>query len=245
MSRSEVTDRKKIIRLVKERLEFVNIITQLNDQFRDPELIRKTPEGGWTHPWIYFDSLRNYLLLTCFDLLGQTKQYKDFHTWLVARSTKDERKTALSKVSKCTPIMKAVRKVHREYLDVYGIKKSFFRFINEVIPTKTRTALFYSVRIRKIDSKQNLEIEQVESEEDKAKFLFAVRNLFTHRAINVGSPAGGVFVNFGDPILIDGKLKQGWHPIYWEEKPGLRIEYSVRDWPTVLKKTVSEGLNVI
>jgi hypothetical protein len=70
------------LRLVEERLEFVEIISRLNEQFLDPSLIRKVGEKGWTHPWKYFDALRNYLLLTCFDLLGQPSEFKDFQSWL-------------------------------------------------------------------------------------------------------------------------------------------------------------------
>ena len=70
------------LRLVEERLEFVEIISRLNEQFLDPSLIRKVGEKGWTPTWKYFDALRNYLLLTCFDLLGQPSEFKDFQSWL-------------------------------------------------------------------------------------------------------------------------------------------------------------------
>ena len=73
---------------------------------------------------------------------------------------------------------------------------------------------------------------------------FAIRNAYTHRAKNAGSPAGGVFENWGDPVIIDGVPKKGWESIYYETKSGVRIEYSVRDWPQTLIETINAGLRV-
>lgn len=232
-------------RLVLERLEFVNIISSLNTQFRVPSLIRETENGGWTHPWMYFDSLRSYLLLTCFDLLGQPAPYKDFQCWLSASSTKADRDAALATVEKEPSLIAAVGYVHRQYLAQYGTKNSFYRFIKEILPTAARTDLLYSVHIRMIDPQQNKEVRKIESDDEKTAFLYNVRNVYTHRAVNIGSPAGGVFPNWGAPMVIDGVPKQGWEPIYTKGKDGLLIEYSVRGWPNVLIRTVELGLKSV
>jgi hypothetical protein len=242
MTRHTDADWDGIKTLVNERLEFVDLITQLNAHFINPSLIRHTPEGGWTHPWIYFDSLRNYLLLTCFDLLGQPSAYKDFQTWLVAKSAETERTAALAKLSESTAPLEIASIVHREYLAIHGTRNAFFRFIDEVLPVPARAALLYSVRIRRIDPNLNKEIEVVESEGDKIRWLYNIRNSYTHKAVNTGSPAGGVFDNFGAPIVIDGIAKQGWTPIQWDHVHTFRIEYSVRNWPNVLRETVVAGL---
>jgi hypothetical protein len=237
-------DRDAIERSVRERLEFVDIITRLNSLFLDPSLIRDTPEG-WDHPWRYFDSLRNYLLLTCFDLLGQTSCFMDFQAWLCATSAETERLAALAKVSESNPPIEVASIIHREYLAFHGTKVSFFRFIDEIIPAPARAALLYSIRIRRIDPKLNKEIEVVESDSAKKKFLFTVRNMYTHKAVNTGSAGGGVWPGFGGPIVIDGVARQGWIPIHWEHKANLRIEYSVRDWPNVLRETIIAGLRAM
>ncbi len=233
---------EETLRLVRERREFVELITHLNAIFLDPKLIRKTSKGGWTHPWKYFDSLRNYLLLTCFDLLGQPCEFKDFQSWLKSASTSVERDEALATIHKDEALIESVKKIHRAYLDAYSTKVSFYRFINEVLPEKTREQLLYSVRIRRIDSNKNCEIGKVESSDKKIKFLFTIRNSYTHKAKNTGSPAGGVFANWTDPVIIDGVPKRGWEPIHYEHKAGERIEFSVRDWPGVLLQAVEIGI---
>jgi hypothetical protein len=230
-------------RLVKDRLEFVSIISSLNPQFLDASLIRETDNGGWTHPWQYFDALRTYLLLTCFDVLGQPASFMDFASWLRASSTEAERTAALSKASPQPTLLEAIKLVQREYNALYGAKNAFYRFIDR-LPAALRAELYYSVRIRQIDIAKNIEVAVVESEEPKRKFLYDVRNAFTHRAENAGSPAGGVFPSWNEPVVLDGVPKRGWVPIRWEEKQGFRFEYCVRDWPNVLVRVVQRGLEV-
>jgi hypothetical protein len=231
--------------LVRDRLEFVTMISSLNPLFLNPKLIRHTPNGGWTHPWKYFDSLRTYLLLTCFDLLGQPHSFKDFQSWLAADSTKAERAAVLQKLEGEADPIELVKAVHRAYLISYGTKNSFYRFIQHVLPKPAQDELYYSVRIREIDPGKNLEIGAIESDESKIAFLYGIRNSFTHAGINTGSPAGGVWEGHGRWIEMDGKLKKGWEPIHWEERKGLCVEYSVRDWPDVLFRAVQTGLSQV
>ena len=110
------------VRLVNERLEFVSIISNLRPHFLNHKLIRHTPEGGWTHPWIYFDSLRNYLLLTCFDLLGQPSDYLDFQSWLRSSSKQGERDAIVASLDKSGSEADIAIRIHRAYLDIYGTK---------------------------------------------------------------------------------------------------------------------------
>lgn len=230
------------LRLVHERLEFVGLITSLNPQFLDPTLIRHPDENGWTHPWKYFDSLRNYLLLTCFDILGQSNSFKDFGAWLSASSTESERFSVLEKAKERSSLLESITYVHAEYLAKYGARRAFYRFVQEVLPASAADDLFYSISIRKIDTAKNIEIEKVEAPEKKLAFLFDVRNSFTHKAVNTGSPAGGVFPNWGAPVLIDGVPMQGWEPIHWERKNDYHLTYGVRDWPNALIRTVEAGI---
>lgn len=242
MGESGNIERKLVVR---DRLEFVSMISSLNPQFLNPKLIRETPDGGWTHPWKYFDSLRTYLLLTCFDLLGQPHSFKDFQSWLSTTATNTERKAALLKAEQETQLLNAIKCVHREYLAIYGTRNSFYRFIKDVLPKSVQDDLYYSVRIRKIDPIKNIEIGVVETESEKIAFLYGVRNSFTHAGVNTGSPAGGVWEHHGKWLNIGGVPKKGWEPIYREERSRLHIEYSVRDWPDVLVRVVETGLALV
>lgn len=241
-----MTDRSGTARkmLVHERLEFVSIISSLNPQFLDPTLIRPTPDGGWTHPWKYFDSLRIYLLLTCFDVLGQPQSFIDFQSWLSSSSTEAERTAALLNAKSETDRIAAIKRVHHEYLTAYGTKNSFYRFVRDVLPPPIQDDLYRSINIRKIDSERNIEVEVVEAETDKLAFLYRIRNSFTHAGVSTGSPAGGVFEeHLMKPSAIDGIPMKWMEPIHWEDKGKLRMEYSVCDWPNVLIQAVQEGLS--
>jgi hypothetical protein len=242
MSELAVQDR---ILLAKDRLEFVSLISSLQPQFFNPRLVRDTPDGGWTHPWLYFDSLRNYLLLTCFDLLGQPHSFKDFQSWLSARSTAGERAAALAKTGTGMEIVDIIKVVHREYLAAYGTKTSFYRFVQEVLPEAARDDLYYSVWIREIDPVRNVALRQIDNITNKIAFLYRIRNSFTHAGVNTGSPAGGVFEDHGRWVDMDGLLKKGWEPIHREKQGNLRVEYSVRDWPDALIRAVRAGLLVV
>ena len=124
------TDRKA---LAKNRLEFVSIITKLKPQFEGPQHMQ-TFENGWTHTWQFFDSLRIYLLLTCFDLLGQPDEFRDYQSWLSSSSTLEERRIAESKLTNPNDPISVAVELHRAYLDIYGTKNSFYRFVQRVLP---------------------------------------------------------------------------------------------------------------
>ena len=227
---------------VRDRLEFVSILSDLNSQFLDPSLIKQVGQKGWTHPWVYFDSLRNYLLLTCFDLLGQSDEYLDFQSWLVAKRCAEERAAVAHQQDSCSNPALVAAQLHRGYLELYGTKNSFYRFVNESLSKKERGDLFHSVRVRKIDAVENREIEIIESESVKLRYLYQLRNEYTHGAQIAGNPSGGVFENWNKPIEVDGKMLMGYVSIRSLPSNGERTEISVRNWPDVLVSCVESVL---
>lgn len=249
MARRKCVDIEDAKQLVRERLEFVEIISALNEQFCDDSLIRELPPDGWIHPWKYFESLRNYLLLTCFDALGQQAPFLPFNSWLEAKPTKAEREqifeAAAMGIHDTESLVSAVKLIHREYLTLYGTKNSFYWFINEVLDIQTRAKLLSSVMIEKVHNLTHT-YETVDAPQEKVKFLFYIRNSYTHHAMDTGFGAGAVFPElYGKPIMIHGKLQLGYCPILREQKGDHRITYLVRDWPNVLKEAVTVGLNLL
>jgi hypothetical protein len=242
MTKHITTDRR---RLIEERLEFVDLITGLHQHFQGRSGVRYTPDGGWTHQWLYFDSLRNYLLLTCFDLLGQPADYKDFGAWLRASSTEGERKMAIQSLNSDAEFLENVAQIFDWYLEMYGNRKSIDRFIDEILPVDLRGELFASIWIREIDVAENRQLRVIEDISLKRRFLYEIRNAYTHSATNTGSAAGGLFDDSGTPIAIHGELKYGYQPIRWEDKKGIRLQYSVRRWPQLLKEIVCVGLDQV
>ena len=148
--------------LVEHRLEFVQIISSLQEQFSDIHPTSNTPYGGWTHPWKHFDSLRNYLLLTCFDSLGQPEEFVTFESWLKRSSGVLERQAGLDTLGASDSPIQVTEKLHRAYLDSYGTRRSFYRFLDTVLPETALDDLMFSIRIRRIDSRKNTETEIID-----------------------------------------------------------------------------------
>lgn len=246
------------ISLVRDRLEFVQLITNLNQQFIDPSLTKNNKfDNGWTHPWEHFDSLRNYLLLTCFDLLGQPSEWMDFNSWLNSKKHREEVSRVISLNSGRNDPLEMIKEVNSFYTKQYGVKNSFYRFIDEVIPVKVREALLYSISIiyarqfitydenGKELGRGSQEVKKIDDDQSKIKFLFWLRNAYTHEATSIGSPARGVWPKeFFSSMAEDGRVLCGWWRIgvkHASEKDHFH-DYSVRRWPDVLIETVEAGL---
>lgn len=223
---------------VRGRLHFVEHITSLNTQFFDLSLpLKSIPNQtwSWSHPWLYFDALRNYLLLTCFDYLGQSAEFLEFHKWFSPKTTCKQRDETLRKLQKNPSALKIVKELYKTYNKIYGVQNSFNRFILEVLHEQARNELYKSIRIRYIDAQQACEREIAEQESVKLEALYRLRNVYTHSLVNIGTASGGLIQNFGKPIIVDGKPMQGYVPIYhYYKSENIRVEYGVRNWPDVL-----------
>lgn len=245
--------------LVRDRLEFVQIITDLNLQFLDPKLGKDKSNGGWTHPWEYFDSLRTYLLLTCFDLLGQPSEWLDFNSWLNSRKHREEVNSAISLNSGVSDPLKMIKAVNLFYIKHFGVKNSFYRFINEVLPVKAREALLYSIQITyarqfvTYDEKggelgRGAEgLKEITDDGSKIKFLFWMRNAYTHEATIIGSPSLGVWPKEMFSIVKDGVTLYGWQQLIVKHtnKKDHFYSYGVRKWPDMLIEAVEAGLSQV
>ena len=188
------------------------------------------------------DALRNYLLLTCFDVLGARSEHLDFQSWLRARRTAQVRDAAIAALPAGAAAAHIAATLHRKYLDEFGATQAFYRLLREVLPADDRSALLFSVRVREIDIEKNLEVRAIDDSNVKEDFLFEVRNKFTHEARDVGSPAGGVFTDWGKAVLIEGVPQMGWEPIHHAYSGNTRVEHAVRDWPTALINAVRAGI---
>ncbi len=79
--------------------------------------------------------------------------------------------------------------MYAEYQKIYGVKTSFYRFIDEILMEEAREQLLLSVRI---EQKKEGSVFIDDAIKKKA-FLYESRNLFTHHLIPTGSPARGVW----------------------------------------------------
>jgi len=221
---------------VQERLNFAKQIFEQSQQERDLSLIQVIENDVLTHPSIQYDALVNYLLLTCFDKLGQPHEWLSFDNWLEAKKkkTKCEREKAEEKIAEFDSPTAIAKKMYTAYKEVYGVKSSFYRFINEVLSREAQERLLSSVQIEKKDKDgQRILISDPEM---KKSFLYDSRNLFTHQLEATGTPRRGMFP---DMVIVKGN-EICWIPL--DVRDDKNYSYSVERWPFELFEIISSAI---
>lgn len=212
------------------------------------------------------EAVVNYLLLTCFDLLGQAHKYLTFYDWII--STKpdilEQHKSALEGLDVPTiGVIESTKVLHNHYNRLYGATKAFFAGINGLSP-KARTHLLNSVSAARrnpeslkpenkntsypslpIDDKDQEAIEKL-----KTKMLYSLRNAFTHDLAQMhfsSNPMMAQVVNNNRPnaegaswgvSIIENKAYSPSHQVY--EK---KYVYDLREWPFVLFEVLYAAIN--
>jgi hypothetical protein len=180
--------------------------------------------------------LVTYLLLTCFDRLGQPADWVDFSSWLTSRRHSSEREEAAAQMPASLDARSCAERMYDWWKQRYGVRSAFYRFIREVLPEGVRIGLFRTIQVFKSKLPPSLEKLPV-SDSDKEDFLYRVRNDYTHRSAWVG----GV----GDSQML---LPAGWPrdrvtTIFGSEVHAHHTEQVwVLGWPWPLDRAVREGL---
>lgn len=225
--------------LVQERLNLAKRILEHGENLRNSDLIQ-VQEIGWTHPYIQHDALVNYLLLTCFDLLGQNSEWLSFGDWLKASKKADEREEVTAQVISSSQPIEITQEVYAAYQKLYGVKTSFYQFIDKVLTPELRERLLLSVSIeKKIENGRSVFINDPNK---KKNFLYDSRNSFTHGLIPTGSNVRGLWP---EPIIVENnKLMWGYNHVRTEKN----YSYSVRRWPfelfEIISKTIGQEIEI-
>lgn len=228
--------------LVSQRLKLVEMLTETNALFRKPELIEDVGDNGWTHPWRYVDALRNYLLLTCFDVLGQTREWIAFDAWLKAKKCREERAVAVGQLTDTTNPVAVASALHEKYVELYGVKLSFYNFIHTVISSDARTMLYQSIKVpTTLGSPQGINSNQA-FDSARDELLFRIRNRYTHQAQSFGNSSGGVFDPSEKHYDSGGREVKVWELVVSDFSEENQTNSFIRDWPNVLISVVKNGL---
>ena len=179
--------------------------------------------------WWHSESLITYLLLTCFDILGQSTGFSHFGNWLSARRRAED----VSKLGETDPLVVA-RALHDQWLAIFGIKNSFYRFINETLDDELRGLLLASVEIKKYplppaEGALTPRSEIPTTDEEKMRYLYKLRNSFTHeaRALPGNHPSQPRQPKRGRGQTIEH---------------GVFKSFATSDWPELLIRCVKFGL---
>jgi len=169
--KSNISSRKKIW-----EKSTIKIILYVQERIRAVDFLQNKQETNE-----FSNSLRGlstYLALTCFDKLGQPDNYKSFDSWLSVKKKRKKEKldNEINKISykdKSELILEA----YKFYQNIYGVKKSFFKFINEILPNTTKTELLDRIRIAEM---KGISVQKYKDDEAKKKYLYQIRNDYTH-----------------------------------------------------------------
>lgn len=180
--------------------------------------------------WWHSERLITYLLLTCFDILGQSDGWTHFGNWLNTKKGGPD----LTQVTSSDPIGVA-KELYDQWLSKYGIRNSFYRFIDECLDQPTRQRLLDSLEIKKYplppaEGALSRQSQIPTSDEEKLRYLYKVRNSFTHEARGVPGEYPGVEQQ--QRLRGRGQAIEG----------GLFKNYATADWPNVLVDCVKFGL---
>jgi len=225
----------------------------------------KTVEDGkpFYHPRHERESLVIYLLLTCFDLLGQPQKVISFDSWLESKKEpyKTERESFLSLLSKDLDYSSVSMQLFKKYKEIYGVKNAFYNGVLQM-SKEIKNELFKSIRVSFIknyaDKPKNVispskPIEDERKELDlKLRYLYNKRNSFTHKLDqhhSCSTPMMSDFkfndgaswsVMFKDPKLIYMGIQQNVEMINKKDA----YVYSTSNWPFILFETLYKVLEI-
>lgn len=249
MEIEETTDR---VFRVRRRLDFVQTLSTVRAAHNLFELKFDLPHGGWSHPLADFDALRTYLLLTCFDLLGQSNDFCPYDEWLKSEKKKDERDAAFALAEQEADFLAKLKIVHAEYLRIHGVGNAFRRFIGHNLSLTQRQILLDSIRVSLSPiGPPNVSmpaLPHTESDEGKISFLLRLRNGYTHHANVAGSINDDTRPGFGliPPAVLADLDRDYFVPIEWQKFEGdKRKQYFVKKWPQVLVDCVELAISSI
>lgn len=188
----------------------------------------KNPDVGKAL-FCHWSPLIEYHCLTCFDLLGQKERYAEFGEWIKSSDYKSERENV--DVPNNISQVGIAELYYSEYQKIYGVKNSFFNFIDNVLDRNDLEVLLNSIKIEKTGI--NIDVYELANKEEKKKYLYALRNLYTHNL----DAQGGVH-----PNLFQSEMSNRWVS---RKQIINQIDfhtYSVYGWPDMLISTVMNGL---
>lgn len=216
-----------------------------------------------THPRHEREAVIVYLLLTCFDKLGQTQErHIPFQNWLESKKEPylSQKNVVLKQLGSNIQPNEVAITFYTEYQRLFGVRKSFERGIKNLTPPH-RENLLNSIDVRfnpefgRYGSNVSTPSHAIESPEKelnlKLGYLFGIRNRFTHNLEQFNSlstPAcSELFFNDGASwsVIINGaRVKYlGTHQEHVQERDGANV-FTISDWPFVLFETIYAAIDL-
>lgn len=218
----------------------------------------------WFHPRHEREALVIYLLLTCFDKLGQKQIFTTFPNWLksqkVAHTT--EKENIVRSITEDLNVVESSVQLLEGYQSIYGVRNAFYDGVKG-LPENAKNHLLGSVRLS-FNAEFGMHGHNVSTPskplEDKGleldlklKYLYAKRNGFTHKLDQYHSCSVPMMSEMGFKngsswaVMIDNKkiLYMGSHQEHEKVSTGGAYVYTISGWPFVLFETLYAALGMV
>ena len=181
----------------------------------------------------HHEPLLIYLYLTCFDRLGQRAAYITFGDWLITQKKQYREQRENVKIPHEKSPTEITKLYYDKYIEEFGVKTSFYRFLHSVLPNVSRVNLLASFEIMCLENPPSL--KDLSSADDKAKeaFLFKLRNDYTHN----GNFKGGIGSH-----MPTAPNPGHWRAYYQEFRKNDWRTVEVWNWPNIFRECVKHGL---
>jgi hypothetical protein len=167
------------------------------------------------------------------------REWCNFSEWLRSGATRTEREKAMAGLTPGADPVAAARHLDDWYNSRYSVRRGFERFVRKMLPEDVRQRLLRSVKIKRyvmppLKGEHEPPIEQ-DDETLKIKWLFGLRNDYTHKAIYVPGLRK-------DELPADFRGEGTSWMMDYEKSAEFKTIYSVSDWPRILGDCVRAGL---
>lgn len=120
-----------------------------------------------------------FILCTCIETMGRSKEYLFYNDWLTSRRTRQEVTDLIIK-HEDEDNLSFLRSIYRDYLDIYGFRRAFYGFFNNQLNEEWQSILASCVSIL-VNKPPNFEPERIgEPLDDLVRYLEDFRNNFAH-----------------------------------------------------------------
>jgi hypothetical protein len=250
----------KKVNFILARLRLAQSILEESDYMEGRSGYDFKRPDWWYRPRHEREALVTYLLLTCFDYLGQEKGFTTFADWLKSKKPPHilERQTSLDSLQPDATHLEAASALMDQYQSLYGVRNAFYQGINN-LTEESKQQLFLSVRLMFIPefdpnvSKCGLPLEDEKLERDlKLRHLHERRNRFTHRLEQL--------VSLSTPSMSESGIQNGsswsaqirdskltYFGVHYETvllKTGGAYYYELTEWPFVLLEVLYAAIGV-
>lgn len=185
MSRNKlkIINNSKTNTLIRNRLRLAKALLEESDQLGGAEAYREfSDECQLPHERHEREALTLYLLLTCLDLLGQSVKHTSFQNWINSNKQAHitEREKAIENHPKDSDHFAVTNALLSYYNEVYGVTSSFYRGLSK-LPKDAEDYLLSAITVNRLDkSSDSPLLEKNQERALKIKYLFKMRNAFTH-----------------------------------------------------------------